>query len=1474
MSDTVQISPSSIKLSGESNALQWLDIGEKTLRAMYVHNYANVFSVIEDRVMRASTAGASMTTDWSKTRKIVQGKRIVNDDDYEKLNNLGLAWLSSNIDTSVRLELNGINDIRDAWTKLKTTYLPKTEQNKALLYMKLSVFKQANLSVTDYLLQMKSLQDQYNAACGEKRVDDTQLYTFIRMGVADRYKHTLETLKISGRLTFDDVKAAMLDVELTDKLIEAHTLTQKALFAKDTKQKRQRKDKSKQHNKRKPGDKYPLCKHCGRTNVVHSPADCYCNPDSAKYRPTWTKASEKRKQPDSTRTTEHDHQLKRVADSANTSTAMLIAQVIDPNTEHEPMLALKATHVGGSNSDLYNIQFYLDSGASIHLTGDIGLLHNVKQTKAVKVHGIGSTAHIATRSGELHLQYTHDGKPHAAIVHNVYHISGMEYNLLSVGALTDKKAVVVFNNNKADVQLGDHTVITAYRQRSLYETTLLVRCTDKAYLMTAHGLYDGMTEHHYGFMAEAAVDVEIGDDQSEPHNIDTTTSSGRIAASTQTIDVNDSTTVARNMNWHRRLDHISETAWRAMSRAGAVPDMPIFSGSMPACEDCIYGKQQANAHIKQRERSTNILQLIHSDVCTMPVFSALEKHKYFVTFIDDYSRLLWVTTVQDTANMAQVFSNFILYIESQSRPHKILAIMTDNGPEYTNYAMQELLQRQGIRHDYSAPYASEQNGVAERINRTMLDAIRTKLHHANQPHELWPQALKAAAYVYNRKGCAPNNGLTPYEMWCGAKPSVAHLRVWGCEAYVKNNNSANKLAVRSQPYTFIGYCDATNNYILLEQKMRPGDSRHYTVKSNDVIFHERVFTRTQVIEASTAETFVHKRRREEAVNAQPRKQPASVGEKPQADAVEEATASDNSIQPPADSTTTVTQAENAPATLPSEPATHQRRSIRLATQHTPRAQQPVVNAIQQATEAVPVLSAMVVNSEPTTYKQAITCKNHAEWQQAMRTEWQSLNQHKTGTLVKRPAGHNVLKCRWVYRIKRDHNNKPVKYKARLVVKGFMQRYGVDFFETYAPTVRMQSILILMAIVARHNLELHQLDVDTAFLYGKLDEEVYMEQPEGFVDQQRHDHVWRLNKSLYGLKQAPKVWYDQVNAYFTTQLHFKRVATEFGLYVYHYQGTYCIISLYVDDMLIGCNSKQFLAYIKQQISKQWSIKDIGEAKHVLGLTITRNRAQRKLFVNQGTYIKSILKQYNMTDCTPADTPCHTERLVKSDAPPLPNIPYREATGSLIYVCYTRPDICYAVTQVCKHNNNYNTTHWTAVKRILRYLKGTIDYKLTFDGTAPLTLEGYSDADFAADTDSRRSYSGYTMFLGKSLISWSCAQQSVTAYSTVESEYMALSHAHKEVAYLRATLADLSLAQPKATTIHGDNQGAIARCYNPTHHKLTKHIDIRYHRIRDEINNGSITVQYINTVDMRADIMTKALTPIKHQAAVRMLNIYTA
>lgn len=285
-----------------------------------------------------------------------------------------------------------------------------------------------------------------------------------------------------------------------------------------------------------------------------------------------------------------------------------------------------------------------------------------------------------------------------------------------------------------------------------------------------------------------------------------------------------------------------------------------------------------------------------------------------------------------------------------------------------------------------------------------------------------------------------------------------------------------------------------------------------------------------------------------------------------------------------------------------------------------------------------------------------------------------------------------------------------------------------------------------------------------------------------------------------------------------------------------------------------------------------MKNIGEVKSILGINVTRDRVNKCMYLDQSKYIQSVLKQFNMSDAKPQKTPLFNGQIEPNTASSsTPNIPYAEAVGSLIYACNTRPDITYATNIVCKFMSNYNDSHWIAVKRILRYLKGTIDQKLLIDGRNPLVFKAYCDADFGNDASSRKSYSGYVMTLCDTSIAWSCQQQKITALSTTEAEYIAISYALREILHFRNLLNELLIDQSTPTILYCDNQGAIALSNYPNNFKLSKHIDIRYHRIRDEIERNNIVIQHIDSNINPADIMTKVLLPSKHETAVELLKL---
>ncbi|VVA32593.1 Hypothetical predicted protein, partial [Prunus dulcis] len=387
--------------------------------------------------------------------------------------------------------------------------------------------------------------------------------------------------------------------------------------------------------------------------------------------------------------------------------------------------------------------------------------------------------------------------------------------------------------------------------------------------------------------------------------------------------------------------------------------------------------------------------------------------------------------------------------------------------------------------------------------------------------------------------------------------------------------------------------------------------------------------------------------------------------------------------------------------------------------------------------------------EPSSYHLA---SFSADWTKAMDEEISALQMQGTWVLVPPPANTNIVGSKWIYKLKRHSDGSISRYKARLVAQGFSQEAGFDYEETFSPVVRHATVRIILSLAASNHWSLRQLDVKNAFLHGELEEEVYMKQPQGFEDPHHPDYVCKLQKSLYGLKQAPRAW----NAKFTgflPALGFKMSHSDPSLFVKYSDSAIVVLLLYVDDIILTGSNPQVIQEVIIELGSVFELKDMGILTYFLGLQISC-KSNGDIFVSQQKYATDLLAKSGMSSCKPCPTPLkpHTQILLTDGIPLKDPKQYRSIVGALQYLTFTRPDIAYSVNIVCQFMNNPTEHHFFLVKRILRYLQGTLSHGFTYSSSGPLLLSAYSDSDWAGDINTRRSTTGFVVYLGSNPVSW--------------------------------------------------------------------------------------------------------------------------
>jgi transposase InsO family protein len=1017
--------------------------------------------------------------------------------------------------------------------------------------------------------------------------------------------------------------------------------------------------------------------------------------------------------------------------------------------------------------------------------------------------------------------------------------------------------------------------------------------------------------------------------------------------------------------WHERMGHPGSQNMVRLQREQAVQGVWSDLAPCPQCETvcdaCVRGKQTRSTHSSSGEDATTPLERVHLDTVGELPHPALTGERYFVTIVDGYSKAVEVKAVHSKAEIPKAVKDVLLLWENQTNC-RVKIVRSDRGTEFVNAELKTFFAEKGIKHETSAPYTPQQNGTAERMNRTLKEKVRCMLLGVAADESLWLEALKTAVLLRNVTYVTAC-GKTPFEILWGRKPKVQFLRTWGCMAYVKPPKvGQSTLGAQALQGMFVGYELGSKAYrVRVGRKIyvsfdvrfveHQSGARAAGLERVDVPSHPSPhdFGPTLTPTPITPEVGVDgevffdcTQGDEELLDSESEQDTVDVGGDSRRDAEQDASDSydtrervqDTSAVGPARSSNsgeelvrdTVVRERRAEPLGPilrrsrEERAAHrnavrseleqaqvrtedgseeQRHALERdesleqdeGSHHTDHAESEGQDGEGDDVEPSCANARSSLNipedwkhssvSVPKNMREARASPQWQFWQFAMQEEKDSLDANNTMEYVRRPVGRRVIPVHWIFSLKTDSHGNITRFKARLVAQGCRQISGVDYGEVFAPVSSFGARRAILCKAAQEDLEIHQVDIKTAFLHGVLEEEVYVTQPPGFENGDVNT-VCRLVKSLYGLKQAPRAWHKKLSEALS-KWGFKPCKSDAGVFKSN-EWKDCTIFLptYVDDLLIICKDLRKVTWLKEQLKLVFEIHDLGEVKDFLGCEVTRDRKERVLYMSSTKKIEELAAEYGVTGLEkPVSTPmgkdflqtaqAHTEddEGVSGAGVPLePGHRYCELLGSLQYLATTvRPDIAQAAGVLARYRNSPNTSHWNAAIRVVRYLLSTKAFGLRLGGSHS-PCEGFVDANFAGDLDDCHSTSGFVFKVYGGAVTWASKKQHVVATSTVEAEYMAASVAVKEASWLRSLLEEFEIPV-SGLPLHCDSTGCIHNLTNPVTSKYTKHISVLFHYAREQILLENIQLMFIRGESNLADMFTKPLLPEvfrKHREAL--------
>ncbi|KAJ9542402.1 hypothetical protein OSB04_028908 [Centaurea solstitialis] len=1092
-------------------------------------------------------------------------------------------------------------------------------------------------------------------------------------------------------------------------------------------------------------------------------------------------------------------------------------------------------------------KWYLDSGCSKHMTGRKEILSNYKEEYggSVKV-GNNELAPVVGQGDIVCKDIT---------IKNVAHVVGLNHNLFSIGKFCDRDLEVNFKKRRCVVRTEEgRELLVGSRRTNLYTIRL---------------------QH-------------------------------QLQSSTSCLITKSS--LRQAVLWHKRLSHLNFRYIDKIVKHQLVSGIPMIKFEQEEmCPGCEKGKMKRASHPPKPEQgSKSPLSLLHMDLCGPMKFQSLASKKYILVIVDDFSRYTWTKFLKTKDETSSLIINFIKVVQVQLKL-PVQTVRTDNGTEFKNNVLKAFYNSFGISQTFSAARTLEQNGVVERRNRTLVEAARSMLAESQLPQYLWAEVVNTACYTQNRSIIHRSFGQTPYHILFGRVPSVGHFKVFAA-------NVLSKFGSKSDELTFVGYSESSIAYRVLNKQTRivsesinvhfdPITELSSTTSSTSVT--NTAVTADSNVQGSTMPSVSHASYLDilfqsvyddfsnasssttgNALNSLslPSSSDSDLSSSTHNDhdilvsgsSPIDASSSDNSPLPVPESSSMPAQSTSADQDIPSsstlnvstetlfpstnlvpvEPSVSSPADIiepasvndQTPLPHTVKwtSSHPIELIIGDPTSTVKTrdatanecnFSVFLSDTEPTRVSDAL---QDYDWVTAMQEELNQFLAFKVWRLVKKPDDKSIIDTKWLFKNKKDEH-------------GYRQQEGIDYDQTFAPVARLEAIRMFLAYAAYKDFTVFQMDVKTAFLYGHLKEKVYVSQPEGFVDPDHSDYVYVLDKALYGLKQVPRAWYEELSTYLISK-GFKKGSVDSTLFIMKEDDHIVVIQVYVDDIIFGSTSRDLCKKFETIMTQEFKMSMMGEINFFLGLQV--KQFSDGIFINQSKYIFDLLKKYDMSTCNSIGTPMATGNKIGPDheGKDVDLRTYRGMVGSLMYLTASRPDIMFATCVCARYQAKPKESHLAAVKRIFRYLKGTPYYVLWYPKGLGFELQAYSDADYGGCNMDRKSTSGHIQLLGNKLC---------VSTSTAECEYVA-------AASCCSQLRDYGFVYKKIP-IYCDSKSVVAISANPVQHSKTNHIDIRYHFLKDNVENKNIELYFVNIEYQLADLFTKALDEKRFKFLISRLDM---